>query len=135
MRKTTEFATWLGISFALVAVLSMASPPAGAGSAHKTAAPSASPIPASQPATAPAKTAEVYETWPFDAKEAVKRQDDTAKALSVKKEVKIDLGGGVNIEFVLIPAGKYKMGDAPGKDVTIDKPFYMGKYAVTQAQY
>ena len=44
--------------------------------------------------------------------------------------------------FVLIPAGTFKMGSNEGSsdnkpvhDVTITKPFYMGKYEVTQAEY
>ena len=44
--------------------------------------------------------------------------------------------------FVLIPAGSFKMGSNDGYDdnkpvheVTITKPFYMGKYEVTQAEY
>ena len=44
--------------------------------------------------------------------------------------------------FVLIPAGSFQMGSNDGKDankpvhdVTITKPFYMGKYEVTQAEY
>jgi formylglycine-generating enzyme required for sulfatase activity len=85
--------------------------------------------------TPPGKTAEVYTVWPFDGAEAGKRQDETAKALGVQKEQDIDLGGGVAITFILMPAGKYKMGDAPGRDVTVEKPFYLGKFLVTQAQY
>ena len=44
--------------------------------------------------------------------------------------------------FVLIPAGTFQMGsnagndsDKPVHEVTITKPFYMGKYEVTQAEY
>jgi len=44
--------------------------------------------------------------------------------------------------FVLIPAGSFQMGSTEGYDrnkpvheVTITKPFYMGKYEVTQAEY
>ena len=44
--------------------------------------------------------------------------------------------------FVLIPAGSFQMGSNEGYDdnkpvhkVTIAKPFYMGKYEVTQAEY
>ena len=44
--------------------------------------------------------------------------------------------------FVLIPAGSFQMGSNEGNDankpvheVTITKPFYMGKYEVTQAEY
>ena len=61
-----------------------------------------------------------------------------------KAEV-IDLGKDVKLEMVLIPAGKFKMGSpASEKDrneketqheVTLTKPFYMGKYEVTQEQW
>jgi formylglycine-generating enzyme required for sulfatase activity len=58
----------------------------------------------------------------------------------------IDLGGGVTMEFVLIPAGSFYMGspseekhrnsdEGPVRRAQITKPFYMGKYEVTQAQY
>jgi formylglycine-generating enzyme required for sulfatase activity len=84
---------------------------------------------------APAEKAEVYQAWPFDADEAAKRRDDTAKALAIPKERDVNLGGGVNMTFVLIPAGKYKMGERPGRDATVEKPFYFGKFLVTQAQF
>ena len=51
----------------------------------------------------------------------------------------------IPMEFVLIPAGSFTMGDPnfeagkgngmPQHTVTISKPFYMGKYEVTQAQW
>lgn len=51
----------------------------------------------------------------------------------------------IPMEFVLIPAGSFTMGDPnfeagkgngmPQHKVTISKPFYMGKYEVTQAQW
>jgi formylglycine-generating enzyme required for sulfatase activity len=44
----------------------------------------------------------------------------------------------LGIEFVLIPAGTYMMGaqgTRQGRQVTISQPFYLGKYAVTQAQW
>ena len=57
----------------------------------------------------------------------------------------VELGKDVNLEMVLIPAGKFKMGSpASEKDrrdnenqheVTLTKPFYMGKYEVTQEQW
>ena len=52
-----------------------------------------------------------------------------------KVEVR-DLGKGVRLEMVLVPAGKFMMG-GPEKDheVTLTKPFYMGKYEVTQEQW
>jgi formylglycine-generating enzyme required for sulfatase activity len=57
------------------------------------------------------------------------------------KEAAVDLGSGVKLELVLIPAGSFMMGDEYGNKgempvhkVTITKPFYMGKYPVTQEQ-
>ena len=60
----------------------------------------------------------------------------------------LDLGGGVQWEGVLIPAGTFVMGSPPGEarteaesllerqhHVTLTRPFYMGKYELTQAQY
>ena len=58
----------------------------------------------------------------------------------------LDLGGGVTMELVLIPPGEFLMGspesdiwryddEGPQHRVRIAKPFYMGKYQVTQAQW
>jgi len=60
----------------------------------------------------------------------------------------IDLGGGVKLEMVYIPAGSFIMGtpendpdrgstgyEGPQHKVNITKGFYMGKYEVTQAQW
>src|ERR671931_1593281 len=48
----------------------------------------------------------------------------------------------IGMEFVLIPAGTFKMGsdtgdpdERPVHQVTISKAFYMGKYEVTQGQW
>jgi formylglycine-generating enzyme required for sulfatase activity len=61
------------------------------------------------------------------------------------KELTLDLGNKVTMELELIPAGKFLMGSPePEEDrykdevqhqVTISKPFYMGKYPVTQEQW
>ena len=63
------------------------------------------------------------------------------------KEEAVDLGKGVKLEMVLIPAGKFMMGSPEGEtgrndndnedqhEVTISTPFYMGKYEVTQEQW
>jgi formylglycine-generating enzyme required for sulfatase activity len=58
------------------------------------------------------------------------------------KDITLDLGGGVKMELVLIPAGEFVMGDAGGDfdevplhKVTIAKPFCLGKYEVTQEQW
>jgi len=52
----------------------------------------------------------VYTTWPFDGTEAVRRQTETAAALGIQKEIDVDLGGGVTMTMVLIPAGMAKLG-------------------------
>ena len=63
-----------------------------------------------------------------------------AKEVKPGKVEVIDLGKDVKLEMVLIPAGKFMMGSpAPEKErfneVTLTKPFYMGKYEVTQEQW
>ena len=58
-----------------------------------------------------------------------------------KKNLTVDLGGGVKMEFILIQAGSFQMGsnknsnEKPVHMVTITKPFYLGKYEVTQEQW
>jgi len=50
----------------------------------------------------------------------------------------VDLGNDVKLGMVLIPAGSFTMGDdneKPAHKVTITKPFYLGKYEVTQEQW
>ena len=71
----------------------------------------------------------------------------TAIAQEVKpgKVEVIDLGKDVKLEMVLIPAGKFKMGSPESEkgrrgnetqhEVTLTKPFYMGKHEVTQEQW
>ena len=73
------------------------------------------------------------------------------------KELTVDLGDGVKMEFVLIGAGQFMMGsresaeelakrmkdgkadlfknERPAHKVTITKPFFLGKYEVTQGQW
>ena len=70
----------------------------------------------------------------------------SGKTKSPPKEIAVDLGKGVKLELVLIPAGEFLMGspdadkDADGNEkpqhrVRITKPFYLGKYLVTQEQW
>ena len=54
------------------------------------------------------------------------------------KQIAVDLGGGVKLDLVSIPAGSFTMGDdrwKPAHKVTITKPFHLGKYEVTQEQW
>ncbi len=65
---------------------------------------------------------------------------------SLEQEKTIDLGNGVAMELVLIPAGSFYMGtpssekswlncDPVSRLIQITRPFYMGKYEVTQGQW
>ena len=68
-----------------------------------------------------------------------------ARHLGRKVVEEVDLGGGVTMEFVLIPPGKFQMGspknekdrsdDEEQHEVEITRAFYLGKYEVTQEQY
>jgi formylglycine-generating enzyme required for sulfatase activity/serine/threonine protein kinase len=62
---------------------------------------------------------------------------------ALPKEASLDLGGGVKMDFMLVPAGEFMMGsdndggnaEKPAHKVKISKPFYMGKYEITVAQF
>lgn len=84
--------------------------------------------------SAATKPAEVYSAFPFDAKEAARRQAETAAALGIPKDVSIDIGNKLMMKFVLVPAGEFVMGDQK-RQVTLTKPYYISVYKVTQAQY
>ena len=68
-----------------------------------------------------------------------------AQPVKAGKTDVIDLGKGVKLEMVLIPAGKFKMGSPASEEgrrnvetqhvVILTKSFYMGKYEVTQEQW
>ena len=77
--------------------------------------------------------------WPFDAEEAERRQ---ATAAEGETSTEIDLGDGVVLEMVLIPAGEFVMGSAngypderPRTRVEIEMPFWMGRVEVTNRQF
>ena len=82
---------------------------------------------------------------PFSEAKAKEVQNSLAKKLGVAVETKIPLGNGVDLEMVLIPPGKFMMGSSLTEsnreinellhEVIISKPFYLGKYEVTQEQW
>jgi formylglycine-generating enzyme required for sulfatase activity len=82
---------------------------------------------------------------PFDERKAKELQQVWAKYLGRKVEETIAVGDGVRLEFVLIPPGHFTMGsprgeagrrdDEPEHEVTITRPFYLGKCHVTRGQF
>jgi len=69
-----------------------------------------------------------------------------SKLAAPAKGLTIDLGKGVKLEMVLVPAGEFLMGspdadkdardeEKPQHRVRITRPFYLGKYPVTQEQW
>jgi formylglycine-generating enzyme required for sulfatase activity len=83
------------------------------------------------PASAPATDA-----WPFGVEEARRRQ----AALGHTRET-VDLGGGVVLELVAVPGGRFAMGDEQGAEnespesVVEVAPFRMAVCEVSNAQY
>ena len=82
---------------------------------------------------------------PFTEAKAKEIQKSVAKILQKEVEEKVDLGKGIKLDLVLIPVGKFMMGSPAFEtgrrdnemqhEVTLTKPFYMGKYEVTQEQW
>jgi len=75
--------------------------------------------------------------WPFDAREAKRRQ-----AAAGQCERPIELGGGIKLDLIRVPAGEFVMGDPTGHPderplarVKIARPFWMGRAEVTNEQY
>lgn len=72
------------------------------------------------------------------------KSKQTGAEINLKKSERIDISNSINMEFVVIKPGSFTMGssqevgdedEAPEHKVTITKPFYLGKYEVTQEQW
>ena len=77
--------------------------------------------------------------WPFDAGTA--KQKQAGAGLPVTRTIELGKGNGLTLEFVLVPAGDFIMGDPNGADdertlcrVTIKKPFYMSVREISNEQ-
>ncbi|MGA2255335.1 MAG: formylglycine-generating enzyme family protein, partial [Thermoguttaceae bacterium] len=73
-------------------------------------------------------------------------QPSLPKPDNLPKELTVDLGNDIKLEMVRIPAGEFLMGspysekdasasEKPQHRVRITKPFYLGRYPVTQEQW
>ena len=76
--------------------------------------------------------------WPFDAAAAEQRQ----ASAGLPTQLQLPLAPGVNLELVLVPAGEFILGDAAGEldespecHAVVERPFYLGRCEVTNAQY
>ncbi len=76
--------------------------------------------------------------WPFDGEEAKRRQEKAGPST----QRTIELPGGIPLELALIPAGVFVMGDPgghaderPQARVRIEKPFWMGRFEITNEQF
>jgi len=90
------------------------------------------------PSSAPPRPAPVQLAgWPIEPQRAQELQKTTGLV-----EKQLDLGDGLAMKFVLVPAGKFVIGDAAGLPdeaaqavVEIERPFYMGRFEVTNEQF
>lgn len=81
----------------------------------------------------------------MSAAEMRKAQKAWADYLGRPVEEAVELDKGVKMTFVLVSPGKFRMGSPENEkgrepdetlhEVTLQEPFYLGKYEVTQAQY
>ena len=94
------------------------------------------PLPPARNEPAPLKSPDLA-GWPVTAERAREMQAQLGETRR-----RLDLGDGVTLEMVRIPAGRFVMGDPQGHPdewppcvVTIDAPFWLGRCEVTNAQY
>lgn len=87
-----------------------------------------------------------YDVWPFDAKEAARRQTETSQAIKQPVVLQTRIGkAGPALKWRLIPAGKFMMGSPPTEKghegderlraETIAEPFYMMETQLTVEMY
>ena len=77
--------------------------------------------------------------------EAFDYYQDGKKGGGLRRVLILDLGDGITMELVRIPAGRFQMGSPPGENerlvdevqhsVEITRDFYLGKYEVTRGQF
>jgi formylglycine-generating enzyme required for sulfatase activity len=77
------------------------------------------------------------ETTPFEYGGSKATTKLAAKSeTTAKTNLTVDLGGGVTMDFMLIQPGTFTMVEKQAAHkVTLTKPFYLGKYHVTQEQW
>ena len=78
--------------------------------------------------------------WPhFDARDT--EYEDWAQINMGEYQKSIDLGNGIRLEMVKVPAGRFRMGsprnenEKPQSVQTVDKPFWIGRFEITNRQF
>jgi formylglycine-generating enzyme required for sulfatase activity len=103
---------------------------------------SASPVDSNSPVSVSANN---LKSFSFEVVKVNDRGQVTSTTQKTARSFAQDLGNGVTLEMVAIPGGTFTMGsptteeereshEGPQHQVTV-KPFYLGKFEVTQAQY
>ncbi len=67
---------------------------------------------------------------PVTAKKSI---SGSASIVGLPKTVTEDLGAGIRLEMIAVPIGSFR--NESGETIEIRKPFYMGKYPITQSQW
>ena len=97
--------------------------------------------PPRKPAAAPAEPLQTA-GWPLAPEVAGQLPQQVSVEQGLPREIELDLGGGTTMPLTLVPAGRFVMGNPRGFDdervqavVSIDRPFYLGRYEVTNEQF
>jgi formylglycine-generating enzyme required for sulfatase activity len=82
--------------------------------------------------TPPARPATELPEWPYEAAEAARRQSANGDFRRP-----LELGSGVKLDLVLVPAGEFLMGDGATTltPVKIPRSFWMGRCEISNAQF
>ncbi len=110
-----------------------------------TSSPAATPTDTPSPSSQSTPTNSSLKSFSFPVITVNNKGEETKRVTKSAKFQTIDLGNGVTMDFVSIPAGEFMMG-SPASEVgreDYESPqhrvkvpaFFMGKYQVTQAQY
>lgn len=109
-------------------------PPADPEAVHEPTSVDRTPVmPEPQPHNEPVE----IDGWPFSSEQASKRQRSDGPAVA-----RVDLGDGVFLQLMRIPAGRFVMGSVDGAPdeqpetaVDIDTAFWIGTFEVTNEQF
>ena len=96
-----------------------------------------SPSPLQAPPAVPETSELAIPDWPWSAEEARRRQQSLGTW-----ERTIDLGDGVELSLVRVPAGRFVMGstdgsldERPATAIEVDRPFWIGRCEITNEQF